>query len=80
MRLPLVSQVQQFSNVLWSRMDSICVMLDDVLVTGKTNSEHLHNLEVFLRFQQHGLRLKEGKCAFLQPSVTYYGLLYPNKG
>ena len=33
-------------------MDSICVMLDDVLVTGKTNNEHLHNLEVFLRFQR----------------------------
>ena len=36
-----------------SGMDSIYVMLDDVLVTGKTNNEHLHNLEeVFLRFQR----------------------------
>lgn len=52
----------------------------DVLVTGKTNDEHLHNLEVFLRFQQHGLRLKEGKCAFLQPSVTYYGLHISKQG
>ena len=26
-------------------MNSICVMLDDVLVTGKDDDEHLHNLE-----------------------------------
>ena len=41
----------------------------------------MRNLEeVFLRFQQHGLCLKEGKCAFLQPFVTYYGLHISKQG
>ena len=72
---------QRFMEQVRSGMDSICVMLDDVLVTGKTNDEHLCNLEeVFLRFQWHGLRLKEDKCAFLQPSVTYYGLHISKQG
>ena len=35
---------QRFMEQVFSGMDSICVMLDDVLVTGKTNDEHLHNL------------------------------------
>ena len=72
---------QHFMEQVLSGMDSICVMPDDVLVTGKTNDEHLHNLEeVFHRFQRHGLRLKEGKCAFLQPSVTYCGLHMSKQG
>jgi len=54
-----------------SGIDSICVMLDGVLVMGKTNDKHLHNLdEVFLRFQEYGLRLKEDKCAFLQHTIA----------
>ena len=72
---------QRFMEQVLSGMDSICVMLDDVLVTGKTNDEHLRNLEeVFVRFQRYGLRLKEDKCAFLQPSVTYYGLKISKQG
>ena len=64
-----------------SGMISVCVMLDDVLVTGKNDEEHLHNLkEVFQRFQSHGLRLKAEKCAFLQPSVKYYGLCISKEG
>ena len=44
-------------------MSSICVMLDDVLVTGKDDVEHLHNLEeVFNRFMKYGLRLKREVC------------------
>jgi len=48
--------------------------LDDILVTGSTSQEHLHNLAVALeRLLQHGLRLKEEKCSFMQDSVDYLG-------
>lgn len=62
-------------------MEGTCVMLNDMLVMGKTNDEYLHNLEeVFLGFQQYGLYLKEEKCVFLQPSVTYYDLQISKQG
>ena len=46
--------------------------LDDILVTGKTDSEHFHNLEeVLQRLQRHGVQLRKEKCQFLQESVEY---------
>ena len=48
--------------------------IDDILVTGRSDTEHLKNLEeVLSRLQKYGLRLKREKCAFLQNSVEYLG-------
>ena len=48
--------------------------IDDILVTGRTEEEHLKNLEgVFGRLLQYGLRLKKEKCQFMRPSVAYLG-------
>ena len=48
--------------------------LDDILITGKTEKEHLENLEkVLKRLSEAGLRLKREKCVFLAPEVTYLG-------
>ena len=48
--------------------------IDDILVTGKTDEEHLINLEkVFNRLQEHGLHLKQTKCTFMSSSVEYLG-------
>lgn len=48
--------------------------LDDIIVSGKTEEEHLNNLErVLERLQNSGLRLKKGKCEFLKQSVQYLG-------
>ena len=39
--------------------------LDDILVTGQSDAEHLQNLETVLqRLQRHGVRLKKEKCNF----------------
>ena len=47
---------------------------DDILVSGKTDEEHLANLnEVLSRLGSAGLRLKMSKCSFMQPSVEYLG-------
>ena len=48
--------------------------IDDILVTGDTEEEHLRNLEEVLRRLQHyGIRVKRRKCSFLQESVEYLG-------
>ena len=48
--------------------------LDDILITAKTESEHIKNLEeVLIRLEKVGLRLKKQKCSFKLPSVDYLG-------
>ena len=51
----------------------VCVYLDDILITGHTEVEHLKNLEVLKRLAKAGMRLKKEKCAFMLPSVDYLG-------
>ena len=47
-------------------ISGVSVYIDDILVTGKKEQEHLRNLEKVLRcLNQAGLRLKWAKCAFL---------------
>ena len=52
----------------------MCVYLDDILITGATEEEHIHNLDTVLtRLENAGMRLKRNKCAFLLPAVEYLG-------
>ena len=67
---------------IWQRtMDQIlggipraqCI-LDDILVTGRNDEEHLANLErVLARLAEFGLRVNETKCRFFQNAVEYCG-------
>ena len=48
--------------------------LDDILVTGSTDQEHLTGLEeVLSRLKKAGLRVRKEKCHFMTSSVTYLG-------
>ena len=52
----------------------VTVYTDDILITGTTPEEHLHNLEEVLgRLEKANIRLKLCKCAFFLPSVHYLG-------
>ncbi len=55
----------------------VIVYLDDIL----TGAEHAANLENILnRLEKAGLRLKQAKCMFMEPSVTYLGYLIYAEG
>ncbi|KAG1959630.1 hypothetical protein F2P79_005884 [Pimephales promelas] len=52
----------------------VAVFLDDILVTGRNDEEHLQTLaRVLRRLQEAGLRLKRSKCSFMEKEVTFLG-------
>ena len=72
---------QKLMENVFSGIPKVVSYLDDILVTGKDDAEHLTTLKaVFNRLQQFGLRLKLLKCRFLQQSVEYLGHLVDAKG
>ena len=59
----------------------VCVYLDDILVTGSSERDHLDNLaEVLKRLESAGMRLKRSKCEFMLPAVEYLGHKISDKG
>ena len=49
-------------------------LLDDIIVTGRNDEEHMRNLvEVLERLSKYNIRLKLKKCAFMQDRVEYFG-------
>ena len=68
------SSLQRAMDSILNGIPFVICYLDDILVSGRTDDEHLKNLEeVLRRLQFHGLRLKKDKCGFLQKSVEYVG-------
>lgn len=48
--------------------------LDDILLMGSDDQEHLRTLDqVLSQLEETGLRLKRGKCNFLEKEVTFLG-------
>ena len=59
---------------LLSGIPGVAVYIDDILITGKTEKDHLAALEeVQKTLSNAGLRLKKNNCIFLEPSVDYLG-------
>ena len=72
---------QRFMEQVLSGLDFTCAIMDDILVSGKNDEEHLQNLEkVFQRLQKYGLRVKPEKCRFMQERVEYMGRRISAKG
>ena len=58
----------------------MAVYIDDILVAGKSHTEHIHTLErVFAHLYEAGLRLKREKCSFYTP-VEYLGFCIDKEG
>ena len=72
---------QRFIEQVLAGLNGTCVIMDDLLVGGVNDDEHLRNLEaVFQQFQKYGLRVKLPKCVFMAPSVIYFGLRFSARG
>ena len=55
-------------------MDHAYVYINDILVSGETESQHLSNLDqVVARLEAAGLQLKRAKCAFMLSLLDYLG-------
>ena len=65
---------QRTMENLLQGLEHVAVYIDDILITGCTEEEHLKTLdEVLTRLERAGMRLKKSKCQFLLPSVEYLG-------
>ena len=52
----------------------VLVYLDDILVAGSSEAEHMQLLEIVLAMLENaGIRLKRSKCHFMLPSIQYLG-------
>lgn len=55
--------------------------IDDILVTGKDDAQHLQALEqVLSRLQKAGLTIQKNKCVFMAKSVEYLGHVVDAEG
>ena len=72
---------QRVMECLLKGIPGVIVYLDDILVTGPSNEEHLSNLDkVLQKLKEAGLRLKRNKCVFMSESVTYLGHRIDSQG
>ena len=62
-------------------LPNVCVYIDDILVSGKNEADHLHNLEqVLAHLTSASITLKHSKCIFATTSVEYLGHIIDSNG
>ena len=62
-------------------MTNIATYMDDILVTGASEQEHLQNLGTVLqKLKTVGVRLKKSKCLLMAPEVEYLGHKISSEG
>ena len=60
---------------------NVIVYIDDILITGSDEEEHLKTLSLVLsRSEKAGFRAKKSKCKFMRPSVSHLGYLIDEVG
>ena len=73
--------LQQTMERVLQGIPHVVVYIDDILLTGRDDHEHLETLKCVLgRLKEYGLRLKREKCFFMRPSVEYLGYLVDKDG
>lgn len=64
-----------------SRIPFTVVRVDDILISGRTDEEHIANLKkVLVKLSEAGLTVRVSKCSFMQDEVTYCGYVISKGG
>ncbi len=72
---------QRAMDQILSGLNGVQCYLDDLLITGKDDEDHLRNLNATLqRLKDYGLRVKKDKCEFFQSTIEYLGHVIDNAG
>ena len=72
---------QRTMETLLRDLPMVVVYIDDALVAGRSQEEHLANLaQVLQRLEDTGMRLKKEKCFFCLAEVEYLGHCISAKG
>ena len=67
---------QEIMEKLTSDLKGVAVYIDDILVSGTSEEDHLQNLKALLQcLQDKGLRCCQQKCFFAEQSVEYLGYI-----
>lgn len=77
------SAVSIFQRIMENVMKdlNVVVYLDDLLVMGRDETEHLMNLDkVLQQLQENGLRVEKAKCDFGKTQIEYLGHMLDGKG
>lgn len=78
---PNTAIFQQIMDKTMKGLKGVVCLLDDILITGKNEDEHIENVRaVFERLKQAGLKLKKEKCKFFQDQVKYLGHIVDANG
>lgn len=65
---------QRAMDMILQGINGVICYIDDILITGTSDEEHLARLEeVLKRLKEYGLRVKKNKCEFFQSTVEYLG-------
>ncbi|XP_054277868.1 uncharacterized protein K02A2.6-like [Macrosteles quadrilineatus] len=78
---PATAIFQKKMHSMLSGLDGVAFLLDDVIITGKNDTEHLNTLkEVLKRIEDNGFCLNRAKCHFMKEKVNYLGLCISKDG
>ena len=62
-------------------LNGVACFIDDIIVTGANEQEHLHNLnQLFERLRDYGFTVKIEKCEFFKTSIEYLGHVIDKDG
>ena len=64
---------QKAMDIILHGIVNVKCYIDDILITGPSDTAHLKNLEeVLKRLKEHGVKANQAKCQFLQDSVVFW--------
>ncbi|KAF0708423.1 Reverse transcriptase domain-containing protein [Aphis craccivora] len=78
---PASAIFQKLIEQLFQGHEGVANFLDDIIITGQNNKEHLKNLDkVFNILYESGLKVKLSKCEFFKSEIEYLGHIISAKG